>query len=139
MRKISLQQIRAFNPCTEGWRRLIKGLGKSEADDSLEITIHDILRINGLDDALWCLRVWPEYASKWRMLAVRYARQVQYLMTDKCSVDAIDVAERHANGAAAGAAAWAAARERQGELLIEMIREIEAEAITAGDDKGERR
>ena len=106
MRKVSFQQIRASNPPAEVWRRLI-GLGKSEADD-FEVTIHDILRIEGLDDALWCLRVWPEYANKWRILAVRFARQVEYLMTDKRSVEALDVAERYANGNATDSELWAA-------------------------------
>ena len=56
-----------------------------------------------------------------RLFAVWSARQVQNLMADKCSIDALDVAERFANGlatneelaaarAAAGVAAEAAAR-----------------------------
>jgi hypothetical protein len=52
-----------------------------------------------------------------RLFAVWCARQVQHLLTDPRSVNAIDVAERYANGeatdeelAAAWAAAWAAAR-----------------------------
>jgi len=57
-----------------------------------------------------------------RLFAVFCARSVQYLFTDSRSVNAIDVAERHANGeatdqelaaasAAASAAAWDAARD----------------------------
>ena len=56
-----------------------------------------------------------------RLFAVWCARQVQHLMADPRSVDAIDVAERHANGnatdaelAAARAAAGAAARAAAG-------------------------
>ena len=51
-----------------------------------------------------------------RLFAVWCARQVQHLMTDERSINALDVAERHANGCetdeeltAAGGAAWAAA------------------------------
>jgi hypothetical protein len=51
-----------------------------------------------------------------RLIAVRCAREVQHLMKDQRSIDALDVAERYANGeatddelAAARAAAWAAA------------------------------
>jgi hypothetical protein len=52
-----------------------------------------------------------------RLFAVWCARQVQHLMTDLRSINALDVAERHANGeatneeldAARAAAAWAAA------------------------------
>ncbi len=58
-----------------------------------------------------------------RLFAVWCARQVQHLMSDPRSVDAIDVAERYADGkatddelaaarAAASAAAWAAASAR---------------------------
>ena len=50
-----------------------------------------------------------------RLFAVWCARQVQHLMTDQRSLDALDVAERHANGqatdeelSAARDAAWAA-------------------------------
>jgi len=53
-----------------------------------------------------------------RLFAVWSARQVQHLMTDERSLNALDVAERYANGdatdeqlAAAGAAAWAAASD----------------------------
>jgi hypothetical protein len=53
-----------------------------------------------------------------RLIAVDCARQVQHLMTDQRSINALDVAERYANGeatyeelAAARAAAWAAARD----------------------------
>ena len=52
-----------------------------------------------------------------RLFAVGCARRVQHLMKDNRSIDALDVAERYANGnatkeelAAAWAAAWAAAR-----------------------------
>ena len=47
-----------------------------------------------------------------RLFAVACARRVQHLMTDKRSLDAIDVAERYANGNATenmSAAAWDAA------------------------------
>jgi len=53
-----------------------------------------------------------------RLFAVWCARQVQHLMSDPRSVDAIDVAERYADGkatddelAAAKEAAWAAAKD----------------------------
>jgi hypothetical protein len=53
-----------------------------------------------------------------RLFAVGCARKVQYLMKDQRSIDALDVAERYANGnatedelAAARKAAWAAARD----------------------------
>jgi hypothetical protein len=51
-----------------------------------------------------------------RLMAVAFARQVQHLMKDQRSINALDVAERYANGeatvdelTAAWTAAWAAA------------------------------
>lgn len=54
---ITLQQIRDAGPCEDGWRKLNKALG--HPDLSAEISIGDVVLSNGLDDALWCLRVLP--------------------------------------------------------------------------------
>ena len=116
----TLNRIRAQGPCREGWEKLLKGLGKTAADDE-PLAFSKIAEINGLDDALWCCRAAPQEWRTWRLFAVWCGRQVQHLMTDPRSTAALDVAERHANGnatdkelaaarAAARAAAWAAAR-----------------------------
>ena len=52
---ITLQQIRDAGPCESGWRKLNKALGNP--DMAAEISIGDVVLSNGLDDALWCLRV----------------------------------------------------------------------------------
>ena len=56
-----------------------------------------------------------------RLIAVKCARRVQHLMTDQISINALDVAERYANGeatyeelTAARDAAWVAARAAAG-------------------------
>ena len=114
----TLNRIKAHSPCSEGWEKLLKGLGKTQADDE-PLAYVSIVEINGIDDALWACRVEPQYAREWRLFAVWCARQVEHLMTDQRSRDALDVAERYADGgatdaelaaawAAAGAAAWAA-------------------------------
>lgn len=54
---ITLQQIRDAGPCEDGWRKLNKALG--HPDLSAEISIGDVVLSNGLEDALWCLRVLP--------------------------------------------------------------------------------
>ena len=108
----TLNRIRDNHPCTEGWTKLLAGLGKTKADGE-PVAYAAILRINGLDDALWCMQAEPQHSHLWRMFAVRCARKVEHLMTDQRSRDAIDVAERHANGQATDeelAAAWDAAR-----------------------------
>ena len=109
----TLNRIRAHGPCTEGWEKLLKGLGKTRADDE-PLPFARIVEINDLDDALWCCRAEPQYAREWRLYAVWCARQVQHLMTDERSIAALDVAERFAHGQAsndARAAARATARD----------------------------
>lgn len=123
----TLNRIRAQHPCTAGWIKLLRGLGKTEADDA-PLPYADIVRINGLDDALWCCRAEPQHDKEWRLFAVWCVRQVQHVLTDPRSLAALDVAERYeryargeatdvelnaardAARAAAGAAAVAAAR-----------------------------
>lgn len=114
----TLDRIRTHSPCEKGWEKLLKGLGKTQADDE-PLPFAKIVEINGLDDALWCCRVEPQYTREWRLFAVWCARRVQHLMKDQRSIDVIDVAERYASGeatdaelaaarTAAYAAAWAA-------------------------------
>ena len=110
----TLNRIREHEPCVAGWRKLLKGIGKTDPDDA-PLAYSTILESNGLDDALWCLRAEPQHASIWRMYAVRCARRVQHLLTDERSLQALDVAERHARGGGLAAdaelaAAWDAAR-----------------------------
>ena len=95
----TLNKIRAYSPCTDGWTKLLKNLGKKKPDDEL-LKITTILDSNGLDDALWCLRAVDGYQREMRLYAVDCARSVQHLMTDYRSLAAIDVAERHADGVA---------------------------------------
>ena len=113
----TLNRIREYSPCTEGWQKLLAYLGKTKADDE-PLPYAVILKSSGIDDALWCCRAEPQYAKEWRLYAVWCARQVQHLTTDPRSIAAVDVAERFANGEATQAeldaardAAWAAARD----------------------------
>jgi len=113
----TLNRIREHEPCTDGWEKLLKHLGKTQADDE-DLPYSVIVESNGLEDALWCCRAEPQYNRQWRLFAVWCARQVQHLMTDQRSLDALDVAERHAIGqatekelSAAWVAAWVAVRD----------------------------
>ena len=108
----TLNKIRAFQPCEEGWKKLLKHLNKTKADDE-QLSIITILDSNGLSDALWCLRAVEGYDKEIRLFAVWCARRVQHLMSDPRSIAAIDVAERYAFGQATDddlRKAWAAAR-----------------------------
>ena len=134
----TLNRIREHRPCgmnprevpLTGFCKLREALGPDhDADEPLSYAT--IARINGIDDALWCCRAEPKYKKHWRLFAVWCARQVEHLMTDQRSRNALDVVERHAHGEAtdaelvaawdaAGAAAMAAARAAQFVHFIEI-------------------
>lgn len=97
--KTTLNKIRSHSPCVEGWGKLLKTLGKTQADDE-PLSLITILDSNGLDDALWCLRSVNGHHKEIRLYSVWCARQVQHLMKDKRSLEAMDVAEKFALGEA---------------------------------------
>jgi len=97
--KTTLNQIREHSPCAHGWETLLKHLGKTKADDE-PLTIVTILDSNGLDDALWCLRAVEGHDIGKRRFTVFCAKQVEHLMPDQRSRDAIAVAERWCDGQA---------------------------------------
>ena len=121
----TLNALRRHHPCKPGWDRLLRGLGKTRSDDE-SLTLVRILEINGLDDALWCLQALPsEHNRRIRQLAVRFARDVQHLMTDPRSINALDVAERYANGLVTEKelkTAWAADVEIHAKQIAHFIR-----------------
>ncbi len=51
----TLNRIRAYLPCEDGWRKLLAGLGKTDADDE-PLPYARIVEINGIGDALWACR-----------------------------------------------------------------------------------
>ena len=64
--KTTLREIKRFNPCVPGWKRLCEGLGTS--DLNTEVSILQILEINGVKDAFWALRT-QKYKSYCLILA----------------------------------------------------------------------
>lgn len=106
--KTTLNAIRERGPCWDGWKKLLKYLGKAQADDE-PLSILTILDSNGLNDALWCLRAVEGRDREIILYAVWCARRVPHL-TDPRSVAALDAAERYARGEATdkvSAFAWA--------------------------------
>jgi hypothetical protein len=97
--KTTLNKIRAHSPCRDGWEKLLRGLGKTAADDE-PLWLDAVIDHNGIDDALWCLRAVDGCDREIRLFAVWCARRVQHLMVDPRSVAALDVAERYARGEA---------------------------------------
>lgn len=123
---VTLSALRKAGACYSGYNKVVRSLqgrGFSADDEDREsyirfahkepISILAIIESNGLDDAIWALRCAKDADRDCRLYAVWCARQVQHLMTDQRSIDALNVAERHANGNstdAARSAAWDAAR-----------------------------
>ncbi|MGV4659122.1 hypothetical protein [Burkholderia pseudomallei] len=123
---VTLAALRKAGACYEGYNKLVRSIqGKAfSAEDAdrnsyirfkhdAEIPLLDILKSNGLNDALWTLRCISDADRDLRLFAIWCARQVEHLMQDQRSKDALNVAERFANGEATDeerAAAWAAAQ-----------------------------
>lgn len=129
----ALNKIRDHQPCTDGWEKLLRTLGKTKADDE-PLSLITILDSNGLDDALWCLRAVDGHEKEMRLYAVWCARQVQHLMKDQRSLDALDVAERFANGKATENelnAAWDAAGDASGDASGDAARAAAGDAARA--------
>ena len=114
---VTLNDIRAHDPCRDSWRKLLDSLGKTQADDT-PVPLRYIHGLLGLDDALWALRALPEqYHGPIRLLACDFAESVLCLTADPVPTETIRVARAYAVGRAteaeleeAMAAAMAAAR-----------------------------
>ena len=78
--KTTLNEIKKYSPCTDGWKRLLSYLGKTQADNEpLDYTT--ILESNGIDDAIWSLRT-SEDKKLVRIFAGRCAEHVLHIFED---------------------------------------------------------
>jgi hypothetical protein len=142
----TLNKIRACSPCTEGWRKLLAYLGKTEADD-VEVNLLTVLESNGVPDMLWCLRATVQDSKRSAsQLAIEFAEQVLPIFEQRCPGDlrprqAIQAARDYLDGkidlealrkaradaadAAADAAAYARekARHKQAEIIRMILEE----------------
>ena len=115
--QVTLNRIRAHSPCESGWTKLLKHLGKTQADDR-PLSLLTVLESNSLDDALWCLRAVNGHEKEIRRFACQCALDVIHLWNAppivkrylKTGNEKLRAAAGDAAWAAAGAAAWAAAR-----------------------------
>jgi hypothetical protein len=86
----TLNAIKSHSPCVEGWKTLLKGLNKLEADDE-PLHLSQILSINGADDASWSLRAFS--IKDCQLFAIGAARQVKNLSIS--SENLINMAEAY--------------------------------------------
>jgi hypothetical protein len=93
----TLNRIRSSLFGTDEWKKLLHSLDKTKPDDE-PLPLVTILDSNGFDDAVWCLRSVRGHDKEIRLFNVEIAREVQHLMRDPRSVEALDVAERYAHG-----------------------------------------
>lgn len=97
---VTLNDIRKHLPCPDGWAKLLKHLGKTKPDDE-HLSLETILKSNGLDDAVWCLRALPETMSAAiRLLAYDFAAgSLKYVPQDEeRAKQAIEVTRKYAVG-----------------------------------------
>lgn len=126
--KTTLNKIKSHGPCEDGWKTLLKHLGKTASDDD-ELTIRRILESNGIADAIWALRSVDGHDREIRLFAADCAESVLYLFerdypNEGRPRQAIEAARKYADGliskqelffasaaasAAASDAAWNAA------------------------------
>ena len=95
---ITLQQIRDHHPCSEGWRKLLTSLG-NPSNMTMKVSIGDIAKSNGAQDAIWCTRCLPESEriNIIRAILPSVKRAVTYT-TDKRVHDCINAIERWCAG-----------------------------------------
>ena len=146
--EVTLKQLRENKACVLGYNKVVcalKGIKYIERETYIRfkhdapISLVSILESNGLDDALWCLRVNDaEWSRDSRLFAVWCARQVQHLMNDERSINALDVAEKFANGEAtqddldaARVAAWDAAMAAASDAASDAARAAASDAARA--------
>jgi hypothetical protein len=126
----TIEDIRSWKPCYDP----VKHLPEGWSGTALDIIKNESIPFN---DALWVVCRDGILSDKtMRLFAVWCARSVEHLLTDERSKNAINVAEKYANGLAtddnlraawdaawdaARDAAWAAAWDAQRKALIEII------------------
>ena len=86
--KLTLKEIKKANPCTDGWNKLLKGLGKTEADDE-PLKLKTILEINDLSDACWVADRVLGLEKELRLYAFWNAKQSKKYVQDKKKYDKV--------------------------------------------------
>ena len=108
MKKITLNKIREHDPCKSSYKILLKVLGKNKADDE-PLSLLKILEINGLEDAIWCLRTlsWNlEARMEIAALMVLFVKPIVHLLKDEGSKNTVEIIEKFSKGEATSRELW---------------------------------
>jgi predicted CopG family antitoxin len=138
----SLAEIKSFSPCGEGWRNILNGQGKTEADDVL-FPLTEAVESNSISDVCWLLGKRKKEIEVCARFAAMCADSVKHLKNKNtlqaatyatyAAAAAADAATYAATYAAyaADAAAYAAAfdeqKEKNKQFLIQCITEWKGE------------
>lgn len=98
----TIAKMRALHPYGIGFQKFFQDTGRTDMDDDL-VSIEEVLRVAGLDAALWTLRTVespPAVVKAIKMLGIAFARSVEHLLIDPRIKGTLDAAERHLNGQA---------------------------------------
>ena len=102
----SLDEIKSFDPCQEGWKKILKGQGKTCSDGVL-FPVSAALESNSIQDVCWLLQKKQEKA-KLAKFARLCAASVEHLQNDVAyavyAANAADAACAATNAAGAYAA-----------------------------------
>lgn len=122
----SLDEIKSFNPCSSGWRAILRGQGKTEADGVL-FPLVDALNSNSVSDVCWlmgkrkkeiqvcvkfarlCADSVAEINSYWSRKAAAYADKAANAANAAYAYAATDAADAYSANAYAAYADAAAA------------------------------
>jgi hypothetical protein len=93
----TLNDIKSYHPCKEGWTKLLKHLGKIKADND-KLDFRTILNSNGINDALWCVKALgkPTRVS----VALAYVNSVKHLITSKDCLNTLLTCQQYIDGRA---------------------------------------
>ena len=75
----TFKTIKSHDPCSHGWRKLLKNIKPNSMDDI--VSISEILESNGVKDAFWSLRCWS-YIQQCLLLA-NVAESVLHIFEEK--------------------------------------------------------
>ena len=92
--KTTIEEIMKYNPCQSGIDDFVKKYGRNSGD----VSFREILESNGIQDAIWCLRVFPDYDLNVLKFKYLCARRVEHLDTSGTAKKCLNVLEMYLDG-----------------------------------------